>query len=455
MKSRQIRLATFLTPGDVHVAAWRHPTFRYNDGADFAMYLAAAQAAERAKFDLALLGDVPARATEPDRVLATLSKYDILDPQAIIAALAVTTSHIGLAATASTTYNYPYHIARRFASVDHLSKGRAAWNVVTTANPTEAFNFGFAEHPDPAARYARAEEFVDVVFGLWNSWQANDFVRDKAAAEYFRPDCLKPLDHRGEHFTVRGPLDVARSPQERPIVVQAGSSEPGRQLAARVADIVFTSQQSLNGAKSFYADLKGRTGAFGRRPEDLLIVTGVMPYVAETEAAAREKFQELQNLIDPGLAIAKLSEMLGEIDLSIYDASKPLPDDLPPPSTIGITSRRKGIIDYGARSGLSLGELARWLAGTRGHVPIIGTASTIADWMQNWFEEGAADGFLVFPYAIPEALNEFGSLVVPELQRRGLFKTEYEGSTLRERLGLCTPNARKRDVASNSIHETT
>lgn len=433
---KQMILATFLTPGDVHVAAWRDPDLAFNVGSDFQMYLAGAKAAEAAKFDLALLGDVPARATEPLNVQACLSKYDVLDPQAVIAALAVTTSHIGLAATASTTYNAPYQIARRFGSIDHLSGGRAAWNVVTTANPTEAQNYGLEEHPSADERYKRAEEFVDVVTGLWDSWKPGAFVRDGAAAEYFRPDEFRFLNHKGKNFDVRGPLDVARSPQDRPILVQAGSSEPGRQLAARVADIVFTSQQSMKAAQAFYADLKGRAERFGRDPDSIKIICGMMPYAAETEEQAQEKFDSLQARIEPRLALAKLGEMLGEIDLSGFDWNKPLPDELPPPKVSGITSRREGVIGYGKRNGLTLGELATWLAGTRGHVQVIGTGAKIADWMQLWHESRATDGFLIFPYSLPEGIEDVGRHVVPLLQERGIFKNDYVGTTLRESLGL-------------------
>jgi N-acetyl-S-(2-succino)cysteine monooxygenase len=439
MQARKMCLATFLTAGDVHVAAWRHPRFRFNNGADFEMYRSAARVAEAAMFDLALLGDVPARSTDPADLLSHLSKYDVLEPLTVITALAMVTKHIGYAATASTTYNQPYHIARRFASIDHVSAGRAAWNVVTTANPTEAYNFGIHEHPPADERYARAEEFVDVVFGLWNSWRQGAFVRDKVGGRYFQPDDFRPLNHHGKNFDVRGPLDVARTPQGRPIIVQAGSSGPGQAFAARVADVVFTSQQSLAGAQAFSRGVKEQAVRFGRSPQDLIIVCGVMPYVAETREAAQAKFDELQALIDPDVARSRLEDLLGDLDMSRFDFHAPIPESLTLLQQTGFSSRAEGVLGFGRRAGMTLGQLAAWLAGTRGHLPLIGTGKDIADWMEEWFTGGGSDGFLVFPYALPEGLEDFARFVLPELQQRGLVKTEHTASTLREALGLATP----------------
>lgn len=450
---RMIRLATFLTPGDVHIASWRHPRLQRNNGGDFEMYAEAALIAERAKFDLALLGDVPSRSTDPLGLLSQVTKYDVLDPMVVISGLSVITKNIGLAATASTTYSEPYHIARRFASIDHVSRGRAAWNVVTTANPTEALNFGREQHPPPADRYARAEEFVDVVRGLWDSWRDDSFIRDKREGVYFRPEHFHPLNHKGKYFSVHGPLDIARPPQGHPILVQAGSSDAGQALAARIADVVFTSQQSIVLGRKFCDQLKAKAAEFGREPEHVVIVSGMMPYVGRTDAEAKEKFEELLQLISPSLALAKLGEMLGDVDLSGLDWDAQLPDELPLPKATGITSRRNGVIAYGRSAGLTLGQLARWLAATRGHYPMIGSVKTIADMMEEWFIAGASDGFLIFPYSLPEGLSDFCDGIVPELQRRGLFKTEYSASTLRESLGLPIPRqARTPFIARLSQH---
>lgn len=431
---RQIRLASFLTPGDVHIAGWRVEGNAYSEGSDFEMYLAGARAAEDAKFDLVLLGDIPARSTDPASILSLFSKYDVLDPQTVVAALSVLTKDLGIAATASTTYEQPYHIARRFATMDHLSKGRVGWNVVTTANPTEAYNFGLKNHPDPAERYERAEEFVDVTFGLWDSWKAGGFSRNKRTGTYFDADAFKALDHHGKHFDVRGPLDIARSPQERPIIIQAGSSGAGQRLAARAADIVFTSHQSLSGAQKFYRGVKDQVAELGRNPDEVSILCGVMPFVGRTRDEAKSTFERYQGKIVPELARAKLSELLGDIDLSAYAWEQPLPHDLPESKQTGITSRREGILGYGKRKNLTMGQLATWVAGTRGHISLVGTGSDVADMMEEWFVARGSDGFLIFPYWLPEGIRDFGDMVVPELQKRALFKSEYAPGTLRQKL---------------------
>jgi FMN-dependent oxidoreductase (nitrilotriacetate monooxygenase family) len=303
---------------------------------------------------------------------------------------------------------------------------------VTTANPTEAGNFSMDRHPPHADRYARAEEFVDVVTGLWESWRDGDFIRDKATGHYVKAEAIRPLNHQGASFSVRGPLDVARSPQGRPVIVQAGSSEPGKNLAARVADVVFTSQQSLAGAQAFYRDVQERAAHFGRSADDVVVITGVLPVIGESDAEAGEKFEALQTLIHPIVALTKTAELMGNIDLSAYPLDEMLPDTLP--TGVGFTSRQKGILDLAKRNKMTLRQIANLIGGTRGHLPIIGTARTIADRLEEWFTSHAADGFLLFPTALPESLIEFTTTVVPELQRRGLFRTEYAGTTLRENL---------------------
>jgi len=439
MRRDKLHLASFVTPGDVHIASWRQPKLRYERGSDFGMYLDSARILEQAKFDLLLLGDVPANAQDPIEMQSRISKYDMLDPLTVIAALAVTTRSIGLAATGSTTYGEPYHVARRFASIDHLSGGRVAWNLVTTANPTEAWNFSRDEHAAHADRYARAEEFVDVVIGLWESWEEGAFVRDKQSGIYVKPEAIRPLHHRGAHFSVRGPLDIDRTPQGRPVIVQAGSSEPGKNLAARVADVVFTAQQSLAGAQAFYRDLKERVARSGRSPDEAVVVVGMLPVVGDTEEEARRKFDAIQALIHPTVALTKTAELMGNIDLTRYPLDEMLPEQLP--TGIGFTSRQQGILDYARRNRMTLRQISALIGGTRGHLPMIGTAASIADTMEQWFTQNAADGFLLFPTSLPEALIEFTETVVPELQSRGLFRTEYEGATLRDNLGVPTPSA--------------
>ena len=431
--ARRIRLGTFLSAGGEHLAAWRHPDSKLVDRAGFAQYLHAAQVAERALFDLILIGDVgPTGEATPDTVIRNAS-HDRLDPLPLASALAVTTSHIGLVATGSTSWDQPYHIARRFASIDHLSGGRAGWNCVTSSNQSMARNFNMDKHAAHADRYRRAEEFVDVVKGLWESWDADAFIRDKTSGAYFRWDGMHVLDHRGPHFNVHGPLDVIRSPQGRPVIVQAGSSEPGRALAARVADVVFTTHQTLDSARDFYRDIKARAAQHGRAAGDILVLVALMPVVGRTQTEAQHKLSELDALVHPSLALVRLSQALGGIDLSPYDPNQPVPADLPQGN--GMLSRRQPLLDLAARESLTLMQLAGRTAGNRGHWTVTDTAGGIADRIAEWSESGA-DGFLLVPPRTPESLEEFADHVVPELQRRGLFRTAYEGRTLRENLGL-------------------
>ena len=433
---RMMRLGTFLSAGGEHMAAWRHPDSTMVDRAGFAQYLDAAQVVERALFDLILIGDVGPTSDAPADTLVRNASHDRLDPLPLISALAVTTSHIGLVATGSTSFDQPYYIARRFASVDHLSGGRAGWNCVTSSNQSMARNFSMEAHAAHGDRYDRAEEFVDVVLGLWKSWDADAFVRDKAAGVYFRRDGMHALNHQGPHFSVRGPLDVIRSPQGRPVVVQAGSSEPGRELASRVADVVFTTHQTPDSAREFYRDIKARAARHGRAPGDILVLVALMPVVGETRAAAQRKIGELDALVHPSLALARLSHALGGLDLSRLDPDAPVPADLPPGN--GMLSRRQPLLDLAKRDGLTLIQLAGRTAGNRGHWTAVDTAEGIADAMQDWFD-GGADGFLLVPPRTPESLRDFAAAVVPELQRRGVFRKEYEGATLRENLGLRHP----------------
>ncbi|KMY01363.1 nitrilotriacetate monooxygenase [Pseudomonas syringae KCTC 12500] len=433
--ARQMKLGAFLMATGHHVAAWRHPDVPADAGLDFKHYRHVARVAEAAKFDALFVADSVAAATGD--IASRMARSDHFEPLTLLSALSAVTEHIGLIATATTTYNEPYHVARKFASLDHLSGGRAGWNLVTSDAAAEAQNFGRAEHVGHAERYSRAREFHQVVTGLWDSWADDAFTRDKASGEYYDPARLHVLNHEGEHFRVKGPLNVARSPQGQPVVVQAGSSEVGRDLAAQTAEVVFTAQTSLASAQAFYADLKGRLSAYGRAVDSLKIMPGVFIVVAETEALAKAKFESFQELVEPQVGVALLGRMLGNFDLSGYPLDGPLPEL--PLTDSGQRSRQKLLTELADQENLTLAQLGRRIAGGRGHYSLIGTPEQIADELQRWFEQGAADGFNVLVPHLPGGLEDVARLLVPELQRRGLFRTEYEGTTLRENLGLQRP----------------
>ncbi|MCH5522274.1 LLM class flavin-dependent oxidoreductase [Pseudomonas syringae] len=433
--ARQMKLGAFLMATGHHVAAWRHPDVPADAGLDFKHYRHVARVAEAAKFDALFVADSVAAATGD--IASRMARSDHFEPLTLLSALSAVTEHIGLIATATTTYNEPYHVARKFASLDHLSGGRAGWNLVTSDAAAEAQNFGRAEHVGHAERYSRAREFHQVVTGLWDSWADDAFTRDKASGEYYDPARLHVLNHQGEHFRVKGPLNVARSPQGQPVVVQAGSSEVGRDLAAQTAEVVFTAQTSLASAQAFYADLKGRLSAYGRAVDSLKIMPGVFIVVAETEALAKAKFESFQELVEPQVGVALLGRMLGNFDLSGYPLDGPLPEL--PLTDSGQRSRQKLLTELADQENLTLAQLGRRIAGGRGHYSLIGTPEQIADELQRWFEQGAADGFNVLVPHLPGGLEDVARLLVPELQRRGLFRTEYEGTTLRENLGLQRP----------------
>lgn len=436
--TRQLKLGAFLIGNGHHVAAWRHPDAQL-DGNPFEIYRRAAQIAERALFDTIFFAD--SLAVDEGHLSSGAARLDGLEPLTLLGALAASTEHIGLIATATATYNEPFHIARKFASLDRISNGRAGWNLVTSDNAAEAGNFGRDEHVAHADRYARAREFYDVVTGLWETWDEDAILADKTGGRYFDPSRVHRLDHRGEHFRVRGPLNVARSPQGRPIIVQAGSSEAGKTLAAQTADVVFTAQPNLQAAQAFYADLKGRLPQYGRTPDELKIMPGVFAVVGKTEEEAQQKFQQLQDLVDPRAGVALLGRMIGNFDLLGYPVDGPLPEL--PVTESGQRSRQQLFVDLARRENLTIRQLYLRIAGGRGHLTLIGTAKQIADELQAWFEQGAADGFNVMPPLLPTGLEDFATQVVPELQRRGLFRTRYEGSTLRERLGLPCQRSRR------------
>lgn len=436
---RQIKLGMFLRPAGHHLAAWRHPNAQADAGVVFERFLEVARIAERGCFDMLFSADsATANAVFDEAGLRRMSYVAWIEPFTLLAALASVTKRIGLVCTASTTFEEPFSLARKFASLDHVSHGRAGWNLVTSGNHTAAANFSRDEHMPKGERYRRAREFADVVLGLWDSWDDDAFCRDRDSGVFFDPAKMHTLNHVGARFKVMGPLNVARSPQGRPVLVQAGASEDGKQLAAETAEVVFTAAPTIEEGRAFYADLKGRMGALGRDPDGLKIMPGFFVTVGETQAQAQEKRETLQRLIHPEVGLALLSQRMG-IDLSGHDVDGPVPEVAP---DAVVSSRVTLLMDMARRDNLTIRQLYTQIAGGRGHYDICGTPAQIADVMQEWFETGAADGFNIMPPMFPDSLVDFVDCVVPELQRRGLFRTAYEGATLRENLGLARPASR-------------
>jgi alkanesulfonate monooxygenase len=440
MKTAQMSLGAFLLSSGHHLAAWRHPRAWSGGGLDFQHFRKLATTAERGKFDAIFFADNLALMGSPELGQFTTAG-DVFDPLVLLSGLAAVTERIGLVSTVSTSYNEPYLLARKFASLDHLSGGRSGWNLVTSATDLEALNFGREKHFEHGDRYQRAEEFIDVVTGLWDSFEDDAFVRDKSSGVFFQPDKLHVLNHHGDNYRVRGPLNIPRTPQGYPVLIQAGSSEPGKALAARTAEVVFTAQQTLANAQAFYADVKGRLAGYGRRPEQLKVKPGISPVIGRTQSEAEDKYQQLQDLVEPRVGLAMLAGMAGGFDLSEYDLDGPLPE-LPPSNSM--QSRQALFIDLARRENLSIRQLYLKVAGARGHHTVIGTPKTIADTLEQWFVEQAADGFNIMPSFLPEGLDEFVDDVVPLLQQRGLFRHEYSGTTLRDHLGLERPDNRHR-----------
>ncbi|MEU4580330.1 LLM class flavin-dependent oxidoreductase [Nonomuraea sp. ATR24] len=431
--SRQLRLNAFLMGVGHHEAAWRHPLTEPARLADVRHYQELARIAEAGKLDSVFLADgVALQADVRHNALGGL------EPLTLLSALAAVTDHVGLIATVSTTYNEPFHVARKFASLDHISGGRAGWNIVTSAGEAEARNFGI-ERPAHADRYARATEFLDVVTKLWDSWEDDAVVADRAGGVYADTGKIHAIEHAGERFSVRGPLNTQRPPQGHPLLVQAGSSEDGKEFAARYAEAVFTAQQTLEEGRAFYRDLKSRLTRHGRQPGDLLVLPGISPVIGSTESEARRLERELDELIIPAYGLAQLSTLVGiELDHDALD--RPLPDV--GVDTEGAQSRRKLVVDLARRDNLTVRQLIARLAGGRGHRVVAGAPEQIADQIQEWFEGGAADGFNIMPPLLPSGLHDFVDHVVPELRVRGLFRHEYEGRTLRENYGLSRPGSR-------------
>lgn len=438
-RTDKIKLGAFIHPTGNHVAAWLDPGAQIDAGTNFEHYVSVAQTAERGKFDLMFIADA---ITIRDGDLKALKRWPqymaFFDPMILFAGIAARTSRIGLVATSTTSYNEPYNIARRYASLDHLSHGRAGWNVVTSANASEAWNFGREEHYELNERYARAEEFVQVVKGLWDSWEDDAFLRDRESAVYFDPDKLHTLDHKGKFFSVKGPLNVARSPQGHPVLAHAAASEVGKDVAARTAEILFSHVPEFEQARSFYADMKARLARIGRAPNSMKIMPGLNAIVGRTRAEAEEKHRFLQESIHPDVGRELLSNALGGMDLTPYDDDKPFPDDV----AARMMSHGNPRYFHMFRDKMTLRQMYQLYAGARGQRTVLGTAADIADQMEHWFQNHAVDGFLVQPAVLPWGLEDFVDQVVPVLQERGLFRQDYEGSTMRENLGLDRPTNR-------------
>ena len=432
--SKQLKLGAFMRPVSIHTGAWRYPGALPDANFNFPALKHFIQTLERGKFDAFFMADHLAVLNMPVQALKRSHTVTSFEPFTLLSALASVTDRIGLVATASTTYDAPYHIARRFASLDHISGGRAGWNIVTTANPDAALNFGLDEEVEHDERYRRAREFYDVVTGLWDSFADDAFVRDVESGIYFDPERVHVLAHKGEHLSVRGPLNIARPVQGWPVIVQAGASEAGRQLAAETAEVIFGSSPSLEVGKAFYADIKRRMQGVGRDPATLKILPAAFVVVGETDDEAKAKRAHLDSLVHYDNSIGTLNGMLGH-DVSSYDPDGPLPEI---PETNASQSARERLITLARERNLTIRQLAERVGGYGG-LAFVGTPTTIADGMQQWLEEEGSDGFnVMFPF-LPAGLDDFVDKVVPELQRRGIFRREYEGATLRDHLGLARP----------------
>jgi N-acetyl-S-(2-succino)cysteine monooxygenase len=437
-KPQHIKLGMFIRPVGHHVASWRHPNAQADAGINFRHFVEMAQTAERGLFDMLFSADSVTAWTTQEDGLHRMHYVAWIEPYSLLTALSGFTHNIGLVCTASTSLEEPYAIARKFASLDLISGGRAGWNLVTSSNPSEAQNFGRESHLPKIERYRRAREFAEIVRGLWDSWDGDAFVRNKASGVFFDREGMHVLDHKGEFFSVRGPLNVARSPQGQPVLVQAGASEDGRELAAETAEVVFTAHPTLESGKAFYSDVKARMSRYGRNPDHLKIMPGISVTVGRSSDEAREKYERLQDLIHPEVGLALLSRRIG-FDLKDFPIDGPLPEL---PKNDVVSSRSDMLVALARSENLTIRQLYKRFAGARGHLEAVGTPAQIADHMEEWFAAEAADGFNVMPPYFPDGLTDFVDHVIPELQRRHLFRTQYESSTLRGNLGLPEPESR-------------
>jgi len=431
--TRQLHLNLFLMSRGHHEGAWRHPGSNHKALTDLELYVEAAQIAEEAKFDAVFLADTLAAGNS-----SGLASSGSLEPVVLLSLLAAHTKKIGLIGTASTTYSLPYTLARQFATLDHLSKGRAGWNIVTSWAPEAGANYGLAQNVDHGDRYRLAEEFVEAVDALWKSFPADAVVDDREAGRYLDTNRIRPANYEGSHYRTKGPLNVPGSPQGRPVYIQAGQSDTGRSFAARWAEAIFTAHMAIDSAKTFYSDVKNRAVAYGRRPDDIVVLPGISAAIGSTKKEAEQVWEELDALTSTEVGLTRLSARFGGHDFSNIPLDRPLAaGDFPDPNAVEASrSRVIGYVEMTLREKLTLRQLLRKLAGARGHLAVAGTPDEIADLIQEWFQSGAADGFNVMPPIINSQLNLFAEEVVPLLQKRGLFRLDYQGSTLRSHFGL-------------------
>jgi FMN-dependent oxidoreductase (nitrilotriacetate monooxygenase family) len=438
---RQLRFGAFFSVPGCHPTGWRHPDANCETDMSFRLLADMARMAERGKLDcmffqdsVAIPGSTAVYGGKSFREKSGRQAH--IEPVSAIAAIGAITSRIGLISTCTTSYNEPYNVARRFLTIDHISGGRAGWNLVTSQAEDEAVNFGRDQHFEHGIRYDRASEFHDVVVGLWDSWEDDAFLRDKKSGQWFDYDKMHILNHHGKYFNVRGPLNVARSPQGRPVIAQAGSSDVGMELAARTADMVFTAQDTIPEGRAFREDMHVRMEKYGRHgPDEIRIFPGIMPIVGRTQAEAQEKYEELRALVDDNVGVAAVARLAGGVDIFSLNPDSPLPPLKP---SNAARARQERIIAMGKR-GMTIREIGRVLAMSQTHRVVWGTPQSIADDLHEWLEAGAADGFNLLFAHYPKPLEEWVTMVIPELQRRGIFRSEYEGKTFRENLGVPRP----------------
>lgn len=431
---RQLHLGAFMRPIGIHTAWWRYPGAYPDANFNLKHLVSFIKKLEAAKFDAFFMADHLAVLNMPIEALRRSATATSFEPMTLLSALAMHTERIGLVATGSTTFDAPYHVARRFASLDHLSNGRAGWNIVTTSNPDAALNFGLTEHVEHDERYRRAREFYDVVTGLWDSWADDAWLRDQESGIFFDPAKMRAISHKGPQLSVRGPLNIARPVQGWPVIVQAGASEAGKQFAAETAEAIFTSLRNIDEGRAFRKDIKRRMAAAGRDPAQVRVLPGVLVFVAETSAEATKKKQLLDSLVHPESGVPNLSIRLGT-DASKFDLDGPLPEI---PQSNASQSGRDATVALAKRENLTVRQLAQ-IAGGHSGLQFVGSVTEVADTMQAWVESEATDGFTVQFPTVPAGLDDFVNLLVPELQRRGIFRRDYQGTTLRDHLGLVRP----------------
>jgi len=439
-RSGRMSVGAFFKNTGHHIASWRHPEAQVDAGINIEHYCEMAKLAEACRFDFLFFADSLSVRDAPPEILSRNSQFvAYFEPVTLLSAFAMVTKHIGLVATSTTSYNDPYHVARRYASLDHISHGRAGWNVVTSGFANEAYNFGRDAHYEHTDRYVRAKEFVEVVQHLWDSWDDDAFVYDRAEGRYFDPSKVRAINHHGDLFKVKGPLNVPRPPQGYPVIFQAGSSEDGRNLAAATAEGVFNGELQVDRAKAYYDDVKGRMTKYGRTPDQMRILPGLTAIVARTEKEAIEKRDYLATLIHPVVGRAYTQGMTGGYDLSDYDVDEQLPEFVKPKLAGTISDN---VIHMARTENMTIRQIYERLAGSHGKLSMVGSPGQIVDQMQIWYDAHACDGFIIQPSTMPGELKDVAELLVPELQERGLMRTEYEGETLRDNMGLARPPSR-------------